>query len=120
MLMDDRLFSQTVTVYRLQDGQVLRQEIENCHMYMQTFLQPHVHGSRLRKDFTLIIPGNRADLQPGDLVYHGIGPVITGEGWQDFVPAAVPHLAQAEYVQPVYFNGQVHHIQAGTARKTWR
>ena len=79
MLLDERLFCQTVTVYRCQDQQLLRMEIPNCHMHLQSTLVPHVTGSRIRKDFTLIVPG-QADVMPGDLIYHGIGsPWIHGQ-----------------------------------------
>ena len=119
MLLDERLFCQTVTVYRCQDQQLLRMEIPNCHMHLQSTLVPHVTGSRIRKDFTLIVPG-QADVMPGDLIYHGIGPEVTMDTWAEFVPAAVAPLVQAEYVQPVYCGGTVHHTQAGSMRRNWR
>lgn len=120
MLLDERLFTQQVTVYRLLSKHVSRQVLSGCYFHTESCLEPHVTGNRVRKDFMLVVPGPQQPLMPGDLVYLGEGPIVTDDMWQDFIPATVPELVQVEYVQPVYFRGALHHTEAGSLRKVWR
>lgn len=69
-------------------------------------------GQHCRRAFTLILPGSQVGIAPGDRVYEGIGPTVTAEQWDDFIPAAQPRLWQVESVQPFYWEGTVCHVQA--------
>ena len=115
-----QLFADTVTVYRTDGKQVFRQVLMGCNMQMQSCIEPHVSGNRVRKDFTLFIPGPKEYVLPGDLIFRGIGPVISMTQWPEFIPAAVPELVQAEYIQPFYLYGTLHHTEVGSMRKNWR
>ena len=111
--LDYMLCCQPVTVYRYQNGQVLRQVAENCHFIWTQRQKTSAAGTRRDTDFLLIMPGDVQRVFPGDRVFDGIGPEITGEQWPSFLPVQVAGLAEVGYVTPCYWEGQLCHIEAG-------
>lgn len=107
------LCDRTVTVYRYDGKQVLRQVVEGCWYEYADHLLPEGLGSRLERKFLLILPGEPQRVFPGDRIYDGIGPEITAEQWAAFLPVNVPGLSQAEYAKPWYKEGVLVHTEAG-------
>lgn len=107
------LFEQTVTVYRMADGQVSRKEYGGAYLQMQTQAQWDAQGREWERKFLLILPGEDVVLAPGDRVYDGIGPQITAEQWSRFIPALVDGLGQIRYVKPYFGQGFLSHTEAG-------
>lgn len=103
-----------VTVYRLQDGGVLRQVLEDCLLTWEEQTVTDVYGSRKGTEFLLIHPGKTQEVFPGDRVFAGIGPEISKEEWGGFIPAAVPGLGQVSYVRLYRWDGELQHIEAGS------
>lgn len=101
------LCDQTVTLYSTTGRGVVRQVVKGCFYQWQR--QLGIDGLEDTK-FLLILPPD-VRVGPGDRVYDGIGPEQVE--WEDFLPVSIPGLAQVEYVQPQYFRGRVHHIEAG-------
>ena len=103
----------TVTIYRMEQGQVRRLVVENCYYNYQDVLRDGVSGRRLERLFLLIMPGQCQEVFPGDLIYDGIGPESEDINWAKFLPAAVPGLSQAAYVRPWHWDGKIAHVEAG-------
>ena len=103
-----------VTVYRLQDGGVLRQVLEDCLLTWEEQTVTDVYGTRKGTEFLLIHPGKTQEVFPGDRVFAGIGPEISKEEWGGFIPAAVPGLGQVSYVRLYRWDGKLQHIEAGS------
>lgn len=110
---DYRALEQTVTVYRMADGQVSRKVYDGAYLQMQTQAQWDAQGRQGERKFLLILPGEGVKLSPGDRVYDGIGPQITAEQWSRFIPALVDGLGQIGYVKPYYWQGILSHTEAG-------
>ncbi len=111
--LDYSLCRQTVTIYRRKAGSVSRQVMENSFFAPQTTKKWCVEGAETGASFLLILPGETAELSPGDRVYQGIGPQVTEAQWRGFLPATVPGLFAVEYVKPCYFMGTQCHLEAG-------
>ena len=109
--MDYSLCSQTVTVYRKSGTEILRQVADHCHLSHVTGTPVENFGKSMEKKFLLIIPGDSIPLQPGDRIYHGIGPETVE--WRTFVPAAVPELYEVGFARPCYWETEVTHWEAG-------
>jgi len=107
------LCDQTVTVYRLRDGQVQRQVLENCGYSWQNTEVDDELGCRRETKCLLILPGEEQTIFPGDRVFDGVGPAVTAARWAEFVPVLVPTLAEVAYVMPVRLGGQICHWEAG-------
>ena len=105
--MANPLCTQTVTVYSAADQGITRQVVSGCFYQYQR--QLGIDGLEDTK-FLLILPAD-ANIAPGDRVYDGIGPAQVV--WEAFLPVNTHGLAQVEYVQPQYFRGRLHHIEAG-------
>lgn len=103
----------TVTVYRLEKGQVHRQVEEGCFFQWQDRLTEDVRGSHWDRTFYLVMPGSHQRVFPGDRVMAGEGPAVTPEAWDGFVPAAVEGLCQVQYACPHYWRGKLCHTEAG-------
>lgn len=116
--MDYSLCNQTVTLYRLQEQQVIRKVLAECYLEYKTQQDTGSYGTQMERPFLLIVPCWQQDkpeipVMPGDRIYAGIGPEVTNQQWRSFVPANVAELMQAEYVQPCYFGGHLCHTEAG-------
>ncbi len=110
--LDYSLCNQTVTLYRLENGKVTRQVLENVWYQWRVEQVTDALGTRQETKFSLILPG-RHHLLPGDRVYDGIGPQITARQWPEFLPVCVTGLSQVQYVKPCYWQNQICHIEAG-------
>lgn len=113
--LDYGLCDQTVTVYGLRGGRVFRQVMENARYSWEVQQITDVLGTRQETLFQLIMPGKNS-LLPGDRIYDGVGPEITAEQWEEFLPVTVPGLSQVQYVKPCYWQGTICHIEAGRKR----
>ena len=100
------LCDRTVTLYRQQDVQVIRQVLHGCFYRYEDVAE----DDRFVRKFLLIRPG-AGELRPGDRVFDGIGPEEVV--WAEFLPVNVPGLSQAEYAAPHYFDGNIAHWEAG-------
>lgn len=107
------LFDQTVTVYCLTDASVKRRVLHDCFFVWEDTLQEDEVGEHKDRKFQLIIPGPEQLVFTGDKVLPGIGPMITTQQWQAFVPAKVENLCEVAYASPRYFCGQLSHTEAG-------
>lgn len=111
--MEYPLCRQTVTVYRLTPEGVSRQVIQDCFYSYQTGENTDEWGERQKTTFLLVVPGEVQRLCIGDRVYDGVGPEITAQQWQSFLPVHVPGLSQVEYLRPCFLNGSLCHTEAG-------
>lgn len=101
------LCDQTVTVYR-KDARLV---VENC-FYRYTRTQDSSNlGSRQERTFLLVVPAGGYAPEIGDRIYPGIGPVTVE--WETFLPCTVEGLGEVTYVTPWYFDGRLHHFEAG-------
>lgn len=110
--LDYSLCAQTVTLYRLCDGQVLRQVLPRVFYQWQQRSAVTQFGEQEDRLFILIVPG-AVTLLPGDRIYDGEGPALTQDQWQGFLPVHVPGLSQIAYVKPCYWEGRLCHTEAG-------
>lgn len=110
--LDYSLCNQTVTVYRMQKGEIFRYILENAYLTPKVRNKTQISGEEPSMPFSLIVPGNPG-LHPGDRIYHGVGPVLTNGQWPAFLPVTVPGLYITEYVKPCYWMGTVCHTEAG-------
>lgn len=106
---DYSLCDRCVTVYHRQAGEVTRVVAENGYFSGSVTRKVDGSGVHLQKAFTLILPRPQVTVWPGDRVYEGVGPVITAQQWDGFLPATEPLLWQAETVQPFYWEGELCH-----------
>lgn len=107
------LFDKTVTVYRLTETGVARQELDNCFFVWEDRLQEDEIGEHTYRKFRLIVPGPEQQVFTGCRVLPGIGPAVNTQQWKTFIPAKVENLCEAAYVCPRYFGGQLCHTEAG-------
>lgn len=111
---DYSLCNQTVTVYHQEDGKYIRTVHDRAFLDFRKTQTTDKTGSRESNSFLLIIPGDTQSVFAGDKILHGIGPEIaTAKEWAAFVPAKVPGLVVASYVDPKYWNGKLVHTEAG-------
>ena len=101
------LCTQTVTLYRALPTGVERRVIAGCFYQWQQ--EVTAEGLEQTK-FLLVLPPD-VSVQIGDRVYDGVGPETVE--WETFLPVNTPGLSQAAYVQPCYFQGALHHWEAG-------
>lgn len=111
--LDYSLCDSTVTIYRKKDDQVLRLVAGGCFFLIQQEQEIQASGCETQTLCFLVMPGDTQLVFPGDRVYDGIGPQITAEEWNSFVPETVPGLAQISYVKPWYYAGKLCHVEAG-------
>lgn len=111
--LDYSLCDAVVTVYRRQGAQILRTVHPNCYFEWQDAETETIPANRQERKFLLVIPGDTQSVFCGDRVYFGIGPQISAQEWEGFVPVKVPMLAQAAYAAPRYWNGRMCHTEAG-------
>lgn len=113
---DYSMCADTVTIYRLRGDQVIRQAVRNCLITWEEKSVTDAAGTRMGRNFLLILPGNSHSIYLGDRVYDGIGPEITAQQWHTFIPACVPGLGQVNFVKPCRWEGEICHIEAGNRR----
>ncbi len=111
--LDYSLCTQTVTLYRWEDGCVQKQVLTRCAFSVLQQQAVYTDGVQHTTAFLLIVPGAERSVLPGDRVLEGIGPDITPEQWDTFVPASVPGLCQVSFVQSCYWKDKICHIEAG-------
>ena len=104
-----------MTLYRLQDSQVIRTVVRNCFFQYREALTDTTNGLQHKRPFLLVIPGNTASVMPGDRVICGEGPFVTAQMWHSFVPALVEGLVQVGCVTPYYLAGRLCHTEAKEA-----
>lgn len=101
------LCTQTVTLYRYTPQGVARQVIAGCFYRWQR----QVGSDGLEQTgFLLVLPAG-VQVQTGDRVYDGVGPEQVV--WERFLPVNTTGLGEVAYVSPYYFQGRLHHIEAG-------
>ena len=108
-----RFCDRTVTVYRLENGQIQRLVVENCYYFWQTKQVRDVRGARMDTKFLLVMPGSCQRVFVGDRIFDGVGPHITAEDWERFLPSQIPGLGEVAYVRPCWWDGQISHMEAG-------
>ena len=111
--MEYGMCDRTVTVYRKTESGILRNVIHGCYYTWQQEQTVDTYGCRKETKFLLVMPGDTQRVFVGDRIFDGVGPEIATDGWAGFIPAAVPGLAEAEYVLPCYFDGRLCHVEAG-------
>ena len=102
------LCQQTVTLYGMRNGSILRRVAENCCLAAESGLTENTFGKSRLKKFLLIIPGEQ-DLQPGDRVFDGVGPEEIN--WQTFVPAFTDELYEIGRVKKQLWENEVTHTE---------
>lgn len=112
-MMDYPFCDRTVTVYRLDRGQVQRLVVENCYYFWEQKQVTDLYGTRQDTKFLLVMPGACQRVFVGDRIYDGIGPEISAQQWPGFLPCAVPGLGQVSYVRCAWWDGQICHVEAG-------
>ena len=110
-MVDYGLCGQKVTIYRMGEGGLQRQVAEGCFYAYEDILIRGVAGERLERKFLLVMPGAEQRVFPGDRIYDGIGPEQVD--WEQFLPACVPGLSEAQYARAYSLNGQICHWEAG-------
>lgn len=91
-----------------------RKVYTNAFLERKKTLSVDKTGSRDGNSFLLVIPGDRQTVFPGDKVYDGEGPEITGrEQWSSFIPAKDPSVVVVSYADPKKWNGRIVHTEAG-------
>ena len=111
--MEYGMCDRVVTVYRKTENGIAREVVYGCYYTWQQEQTVDEDGCRKETKFLLIMPGDIQRVFVGDRVYDGVGPEIGLDDWTAFIPAAVPGLAEAEYVLPCYFDGKLCHVEAG-------
>lgn len=101
------LCTQTVTLYSAAPTGIVRRVVRGCFYSWQRELTPE---GLEQTAFLLVLPPD-VSVQLGDRVYDGIGPEKVV--WENFLPVNTPGLSQVAYVKPCYFQGALHHIEAG-------
>lgn len=101
------LCTQTVTLYRSAPAGVERRVVTGCFYQWQ---QEETAEGLEQTEFLLVLPAGEK-VQIGDRVYDGIGPEQVA--WETFLPVNTPGLSQVAYVKPCYFQGKLHHTEAG-------
>ena len=106
---DYSLCDQSVTVYRREGEEILRQVVENCYLQAEHSQTTDEYGQQRQYRFLLIVPGREQVVFPGDRVTWGIGSKVTA--WQETVD-----MLQIEYAENFYWQGEFCHTEAGRKR----
>ena len=105
------LCDKTVTVYRMENGEITRNVLENTFFQWSKTLKNEKYGDAYQVEALLIIPCGELCIQPGDRVLEGVGPEIASEQWDSFVPALVQGLYELKTVKPCYWQGTLCHVE---------
>ncbi len=101
--------NRTVTIYRKQKNQVLRQVIENAYFQRQEQQKADTLGQSTRQKFLLILPGNVQNVFPGDWVMDGVGPEAAN--WCEVTQKK--GAGEVSYAEAYYWDGVLCHMEAG-------
>ena len=102
---------QTVTIYRKEDGKVLRWVVKGCYFQYESAQSWEAYGENRQRPFQLILRPCCKRPQFGDRILPGIGPEEVV--WEEFLPCTTEDLVEVAYVIPWYWDGQLHHVEAG-------
>ena len=106
--------NQTVTVYHQESGVYTQTVYGRAFLDFKKTQNVDKTGSAQANSFLLVIPCAVQGVFVGDKVLLGVGPeVSTREAWAALIPAQVPGLVVAKYVDPKYWMGQLVHVEAG-------
>ena len=105
------LCGQTVTVYRMEQGNVSRQVVRNCYYHQSAGETDTLLGAEGQHIFQLICEPGAYTPKIGDRVYPGIGPKQVD--WETFLPCTTSGLGEISYVTPWYLQGKLHHFESG-------
>ena len=111
--LDYSLCDRTVTIYRRQEDQIVRQVAEGCYYSWQEVQTVDERGRRKDTKCLLLMPGDTQQVFAGDRVFDGVGPDVSVQEWAAFIPVKVAGLAEISYVQPYYWEGALCHVEAG-------
>lgn len=111
--LDYSLCDQTVTIYRMAQGELTRWVTDGALLTISCERIPGMTGEAYTVHCHVILAGETACLMPGDRIVHGVGPELSPEAWERFVPVIVPGLAQVDYVKPFYWQGKQCHVEGG-------
>lgn len=106
--MEYPLCDQTVTVYRLGDGQVLRQVLEECYLELEEATLSQ--DARPEGSFLLVVPSTLQRVFPGDRLVPGIGPQVSDPS--QLLPVYIKDLMTVKKVRRFYWDGKLSHIEA--------
>lgn len=111
--MEYGMCDRVVTIYRKTDNGISRAVVYGCYYSWQEVQTVDEDGCRKETKFLLVMPGDAQRVFVGDRIYDGVGPETDLNSWPAFIPAAVPGLAEVEYVLPCYMDGKLCHVEAG-------
>ena len=111
--LDYALCDRTVTIYRRQGDEILRQVAQGCYYCWQEEQILDERGRRKDTTCLLLMPGDTQRVFVGDRVFDGVGPEVSLQEWAAFIPVKVAGLAEISYVQPFYWEGTLCHVEAG-------
>ena len=110
------IYDTTVTVYHKEGDRITRRVLTGCHLEMGESLTLDKGQANWERDFFLVIPLDRP-VAGGDKIWVGIGPKITAEQWQSFIPAQYPQLLVARQVRAYSLGGRIHHYEVSRKRR---
>ena len=113
MVADYSMCCQTVTVYRQNGPEILRQVIPGCFLQWEVETGQDENGSWQERNFLLIQPGQEQLVFPGDTVFEGIGPELNIEDWEPFLSSALSSLGEVNYASVYHWEGKFCHTEAG-------
>lgn len=108
-----RLCRQTVTVYHREGGAVRRAVFRRAFLEYKKTQNVDKTGRREANSFLLVLPTDTPAVFVGDKVLPGEGPEVTAAEWGAFIPAMVPGLLVAQYVDDKYYGARMVHQEAG-------
>ena len=111
--LDYSLCTQTITLYRKENGTISRKVVDNCYLQWKDAHKTSPEGTQAQRCFLLVMPCTLQDVFPGDRIFAGIGPQICIADWPAFIPAKVARLVQVEYAVPYFWEGKLCHVEAG-------
>lgn len=109
------LCTQTVTVYHRDKatGEITQHTYEGVYFGRGKTQNTAKEGTREESATLLIIPGDAAQIFPGDKVIEGEGTRISSaEAWARAIPSTTPGLVVIRSVHPVKYQDRVVHIEA--------
>lgn len=110
---DYGLCNQTVTVYHKDGDNIMRTVYDRAFLEYKKGLNVDKTGSHEATSFLLVIPGPVQAVFVGDKVLHGAGrEIATVDEWRRFIPANVPGLCVAQYVDLKFWDGKIIHTEA--------
>lgn len=110
---DYRICCQRVTVYRKTSEGIVRQELPGCFLQWKEEVSYDLMGRQKERKFLLIQPGTEQLVFAGDRIFEGIGPMVTPQMWDTFLPELVPGLGEAAYATAYHWQGNFCHTEAG-------